>query len=75
MFSLRNLGPTEKFECDATEISNDDEERISKPGPEFRPFREFEINWKTMKPLPEDENWFTSPVICSFDIESYSHRH
>ena len=75
MFSLRNLGPTEKFECDATEILPDDEERISKSGPENRPFKEYEINWKSMKSLPEDENWFTTPIICSFDIESYSHRH
>ena len=75
MFSLRNLGPTEKFECEAEEILPDDEERISKPGPPDRPFKEYEINWKSMKPLPEDENWFTSPIVCSFDIESYSHRH
>ena len=75
MFSLRNLGPTEKFECDVEEIQPDDEERISKPGPPNRPFKEYEANWKSMKPLPEEESWFTSPVIVSWDIETYSHRH
>ena len=75
MFSLRNLGPTEKFECDVEEIPPGDEERISKPGPPNRPFKEYEANWKSMKPLPEEESWFTSPVIVSWDIETYSHRH
>ena len=75
MFSLRNLGPTEKFECEAEEIPPGDEERISKPGPPNRPFKEYEANWKSMKPLPEEESWFTSPVIVSWDIETYSHRH
>lgn len=75
MFSLKNLGPTEKFECEVEEILPDDERRISKKGPDFRPFKEYYAKWKTMKPLSEEESWYTTPVICSFDIESYSHRH
>ncbi len=74
MFSLRNLGPTEKFKCQGREITNDNPERISKKGPENKPFREYEINWKSMEKLKESENFYTFPVICSFDIESYSHR-
>jgi len=74
MFSLRNLGPTEKFKCQGREITNDNPERISKKGPENRPFKEYEINWKSMEKLKESENFYTFPVICSFDIESYSHR-
>lgn len=73
LFSMRKLGPTERFSCDATEILQNDDERISKPGPEKRPFREYEINWRTMKPISEEEVFFTSPVVCSWDIESYSH--
>ena len=73
MFSLKNLGPTDKFTCDYVELLPEDENRISKEGPSNRPFREYIINWKTMKPV--EENFFTTPIICSFDIESYSHRH
>ena len=75
MFSMKNLGPTERFECEATEIvaDDDDDERITKPGPKHRPFREYEINWRTMTRLPDDM-WFTYPIIASWDIESYSHR-
>ena len=73
MFSLKNLGPTDKFECDYKELLPEDEERISKEGPSHRPFREYIINWKTMKPV--EESFFTTPIICSFDIEAYSHRH
>ena len=73
MFSLKNLGPTEKFECEAKEIKIEDEERISKEGPSFRPFKEYIIKWKSMKPV--QESFFTTPIICSFDIEAYSHRH
>lgn len=73
MFSMKNLGPTERFECEAIEIKPDDEERISKPGPSHRPFTEYEGNWKTMTKLPNDM-WFTYPIIASWDIEAYSHR-
>lgn len=73
MFSMKNLGPTERFECEATEILFDDEERITKEGPKNRPFTEYEIQWRTMKKLPDDM-WFTYPIIASWDIESYSHR-
>lgn len=73
MFSLKNLGPTDKFTCNYVELLPKDENRISKEGPPNRPFREYIINWKTMKPV--EENFFTTPIICSFDIESYSHRH
>jgi DNA polymerase elongation subunit (family B)/dihydrofolate reductase len=73
MFSIKNLGPTDKFECEYEEIPEDHEERISKSGPVNRPFKEYIINWKTMKAVKE--SFFTTPIICSFDIESYSHRH
>ena len=73
MFSMKNLGPTERFECEAKEILYDDEERITKCGPNNRPFTEYEIEWRTMKKLPDDM-WFTYPIIASWDIESYSHR-
>lgn len=73
MFSMKNLGPTERFECEATQILYDDEERITKEGPKNRPFKEYEIQWRTMKKLPDDM-WFTYPIIASWDIESYSHR-
>lgn len=72
MFSQRKLGPTEKFSCECIEILPDDEERISKPGPEFRPFKEYEIKWRTMKKI--NEEWLSSPIILSWDIESYSHN-
>ena len=76
MFSIREIGTTEKFICKANEISPDDPERISKPGPANRPFKEYEILWKTISPLPKgSEVWFSSPIICSFDIETYSHNH
>lgn len=76
MFSLRDLGTSERFHCQGNEITSDDPERISKPGPENRPFKEYEISWKSIKKLPENsELWFSYPIICSFDIESYSHRH
>jgi len=76
MFSLRNLGTSERFICQGNEIATDDPERISKSGPKHRPFKEYEISWKSIKKLPKDnELWFSYPIICSFDIESYSHRH
>lgn len=76
MFSIREIGTTEKFICKANEISPDDPERISKPGPSNRPFKEYEMLWKTISPLPKgSEVWFSSPIICSFDIETYSHNH
>ena len=73
MFSMKNLGPTERFECSAIEIMTDDEERITKPGPPHRPFREYEIDWRSMSKLPGDM-WLTYPEILSWDIEAYSHR-
>jgi len=73
MFSMKNLGPTERFEVEALEIENDDPERISKPGPPNRPFREYEIQWRTLKKIPDDM-WFTYPIIASWDIEAFSHR-
>ena len=74
MFSMKNLGPTERFSCEAVEIQFNDEERISKSGPLSRPFREYEINWRTLKKIDENDMWFTHPIIFSWDIESYSHR-
>jgi len=73
MFSLKNLGPTERFLCKAIEIQPDDEERITKPGPSWRPFKEYEIDWRTLTKIPQDM-WFTYPIIFSWDIEAYSHR-
>jgi DNA polymerase elongation subunit (family B) len=76
MLSLRNIGTGERFTCQGNEIPADDPERISKPGPGWRPFREYEINWRTIKGLPVGEKlWFSYPIVFSFDIESYSHRH
>ena len=76
MFSLRHLGTSERFICQGNEIGPDHPERISKAGPEHRPLQEYEISWKSIQKLPEKSDlWFSYPVICSFDIESYSHRH
>lgn len=72
MFSLKNLGPTERFECEATEIAVDDDERITKPGTS-RGFKEYEIEWSSLRKIPSDM-WPTYPKIFSWDIESYSHR-
>lgn len=76
MFSLRHIGTSEKFTCQGNEIPVGDAERISKAGLQNRPFREYEISWKSIEPLKKNaESWFSYPIICSFDIESYSHRH
>jgi len=76
MFSHQGIGTTERFTCQGKEITLDDQERISKAGPEKRPFKEFIIDWKTIKALPRgSEMWFTYPIIMSFDIETYSHNH
>ena len=76
MFSLRHIGTSERFICQGNEITYDDPERISKKGIENRPFKEYEISWKSIQKLPEGSKlWFSYPIICSFDIESYSHRH
>ena len=45
MFSMKNLVPTDSFSCKSLEIPSDDEERISKPCPSNRPFKEYEIEW------------------------------
>ena len=74
MFSIRDMGPTEKFTCKAIEIMPDEEERISKPGPAGRPFKEYVIDWQTIMPIRE-ATWVSRPRICSFDIEVYSHKH
>ena len=73
MFSMKNLGPTERFQCNAKELDANHEDRISKPGPTWRPFREYEIDWRSMKKIPNDM-WFTYPIIFSWDIEAYSHK-
>ena len=85
MFSLQKLSMSDKFTCKGKEIHPDAPDRISKEGPPDslyqgtktirggRPFKEYEISWTTMK--PSKDVWFSYPVICSFDIESYSHNH
>jgi len=79
MFSLQQMSMTDKFICKGKEIDSNNPERISKDGPSpnkynsGRPFKEYEIIWSTMK--PSKDIWFSYPVICSFDIESYSNNH
>ena len=75
MFSFRNCSITDRFRCDGKEVHPDDPDRVSKSGKVSRPLKEFEIKWKTIQRVPEEEIWFSSPMICSFDIESYSHNH
>ena len=76
MFSIRDIGTSERFTCLGNEILPNDEERITKSGPKWRPYKEYEISWQSIEKLkPEAELWFSYPIICSFDIESYSHRH
>jgi len=73
MYSLQNMSMTDRFTCKAQEIPPEHPDRISKPGSKNRPFSEYQIKWKTMK--PSKDVWFSYPVLCSFDIESYSHNH
>lgn len=71
MFSHRNLGPTDKFRCKARKIPYDSHERISKERQ-----TEYIVDWVTITKLePEESDWFTKPLIFSWDIETYSSRH
>ena len=80
MFSLQNMSMTDRFICKAREIPPEHPQRISKEGntnttscfTNGRNFKEYEIKWKSMK--PSNDMWFSTPIICSFDIESYSHN-
>lgn len=81
MFSMQHMSMTDRFTCKAQEIHPDNPERISKEGTYLdqhgkrrgREFKEYEINWKSMK--ASQDIWFSYPILCSFDIESYSHNH
>ena len=68
LFSIKKIGPTDHFYCKGKPISFDDEERISK-----KEVNEFVINWRTIEKVPEEERWFTYPMILSWDIECHSH--
>lgn len=71
MFSHRDLGPTDKFRCKAREIPYESHERISK-----QKQTEYIIDWVTITKLkPEESDWYTKPLIFSWDIETYSSRH
>ena len=71
MFSYRNLGPTDKFKCKAKLIPYDSHNRIS-----IESQTEYIIDWRTINKLePEKSDWFTKPLIFSWDIETYSSRH
>ena len=71
MFSYQNIGTSERFICQAKEIKEDDEDRISK-----NKVKEYFIDWKSIRALPPHiKPWFTFPVVMSFDIECYSHNH
>lgn len=75
MFSLRSMGTCDKFTCRGDEIPHDDPDRISKKGIDTRPFTEYQIEWKTLEKVKNEDAWFSYPIIFSFDIETYSHNH
>ena len=64
MFSLRKLGPTDKFTCEAISV---EKEKIS-----IDSVKEYIIDWKTIE--KSDSKWISYPMIASWDIESYSHN-
>lgn len=86
LYSMQDMSMTDRFTCKVCEVHPDNPERISKEGikadhplvpkgsiyAQERPFMEYEVKWKTMK--PSKDVWFSYPRICSFDIESYSHN-
>lgn len=69
LLSIQDLGPTERFEIEAEEIPYDDYRRTTKQN-----IKEYIGDWKTMNP-DKEATWFSKPMVCSFDIESYSHNH
>jgi DNA polymerase elongation subunit (family B) len=73
MFSCQNCSTTDKITCKGQIIDVEDERRISKPGVEKRPFKEYIIDWKSIK--KSEGNWYSTPIVMSFDIETYSHNH
>lgn len=72
MFSELKVGTCDRITCEGEEIIFEDERRVSKNGINERKFKEYIINWKTIKKVQDE--WFSKPIICSFDIESYSHN-
>jgi len=73
MFSCQNCSTTDKITCKGEIIDVEDERRISKGGNKIRPFKEYIVDWKSIK--KSDNDWFSTPIIMSFDIETYSHNH
>jgi DNA polymerase elongation subunit (family B) len=77
LFSLRNCRYAQFYRVLGKEVLPDNPNRISKPGTEECPRREFVLRWDTLNPMQAEETkgWTTKPRILSFDIETYSNNH